>query len=47
MKITPEESSLLASKIIEADAKLEELEKKVIEIGLPAGQELRRRLDAL
>lgn len=47
MNIDPDHQSPLAAKILEAEAKLEKLEKKIAEIGLPAGQELRRRLEAL
>ncbi|NQX01548.1 hypothetical protein HQ447_12880, partial [bacterium] len=39
--------SLLEGKILEAEAKLEWLERAVEEIGQPAGHELRRRLDLL
>lgn len=47
MKIDPEHSSPLAAKILEAEVKLENLEQEIAEIGLPAGQELRRRLEVL
>ena len=47
MKATREDPSLLAEKILEAEAKLERLEQAVEEIGQPAGHELRRRLDVL
>jgi hypothetical protein len=47
MKSTSEDPSLLADKILEAEAKLEKLEQDVGEIGQPAGRELRRRLDIL
>lgn len=47
MKTTREDPSLLAEKILEAEAKLERLEQAVAEIGQPAGHELRRRLDVL
>jgi hypothetical protein len=47
MKTTREDPSLLAEKILEAEAKLERLEQEVGEIGQPAGHELRRRLDVL
>ena len=47
MKSTPENPSLLAEKILEAEAKLENLEQAVGEIGQPAGHELRRRLEVL
>jgi hypothetical protein len=45
--IHPETPSLLEEKILEVEAKLEKLENEVAEIGQPAGQELRRRLDIL
>jgi hypothetical protein len=47
MKSSPEDPSLLAEKILEAEAKLEKLEQEVEEIGQPAGRELRQRLDIL
>lgn len=47
MKNDSEHSSPLAVKILEAEAKLENLEQEIAEIGLPAGQELRRRLEML
>ncbi len=47
MNIDPEHPSRLAAKILEAEAKLENLEQEIAEIGLPAGQELRRRLEIL
>ena len=47
MKTTREDPSLLAEKILEAEAKLERLEQEVGEIGQPAGHELRRRLEVL
>jgi hypothetical protein len=47
MKTIREDPSLLAEKILEAEAKLERLEQAVGEIGQPAGHELRRRLDNL
>ena len=47
MKAIPEDPSLLAHKIEEAERKLERLELEIEEIGLPAGFELRRRLEAL
>ncbi|RYD30860.1 MAG: hypothetical protein EOP85_23365 [Verrucomicrobiaceae bacterium] len=47
MKAIPEDPSLLARKIEEAEMKLERLELEIEEIGLPAGFELRRRLEAL
>ncbi len=42
-----ENSSSYAKKIREADARLFKLEKSIAEIGLPAGQDLRRRLNTL
>jgi len=47
MKIEPEHPTLLAEKILEAETKLEKLEQEIAEIGMPAGQELRRRLEIL
>lgn len=47
MKIDPENTSPLAAKILEAETKLEKLEEEIAEIGQPAGQELRRRLEIL
>jgi len=47
MKSIEEENSLLAAKIAVVETKLEKLEKEISEIGLPAGYELRRRLEAL
>lgn len=47
MKIDPEHPSPLAAKILEAEAKLENLQQEIAEIGLPAAQELRRRLEIL
>jgi len=47
MKAHPYESKTLEEKIAIADAKLEKLEKNIQEIGLPAGQELLRRLELL
>lgn len=47
MNIEPAHSSPLAAKILEAEAKLQNLEQEIAEIGLPAGQELRRRLEVL
>jgi len=41
------ENSRIAEKIAEADTRLEKLEREIAEIGQPAGQELRRRLEAL
>ncbi len=37
----------LAGKIQEANAKLQQLEQTILRIGMPAGQELKRRVDAL
>lgn len=39
--------SLLAEKILEAEVRLRNLEQEIEEIGQPAGQGLRRRLDVL
>ena len=47
MKTYPEEPSELAVKIAIVDAKLEDLENEIREIGQPAGQELLRRLEVL
>ena len=47
MKATPEDLSLLADKILEAETKLERLEQVVAEIGQPAAHDLRRRLKVL
>ncbi len=47
MKPTPEETAVLARKIAEAEERLQSLEEEIEEIGQPAGQELKRRLDAL
>ena len=47
MNIDPAHPSPLAAKILEAEAKLQNLEQEIAEIGLPAGQELRRRLEVL
>jgi hypothetical protein len=47
MKPTFEDSALIAAKILEAETKLEYLQYRVDEIGLPAAQELKRRVDAL
>ncbi len=47
MKSSQEIATLLQSKIAEVEAKLETLEKDILEIGLPAGYDLRKRLDAL
>ena len=40
-------ASLLAAKIDEVEAKLALLEKEIAEIGLPAGYDLQKRLEAL
>lgn len=42
-----ENPSLLAEKILEAEARLRRLEHEIEEIGQPAGQGLRQRLDVL
>ncbi len=47
MKFNPENPSQLAEKILEAETRLQNLEKEISEIGQPAGQELLRRLNAL
>src|SRR6478736_4964419 len=47
MNDSSETLSPIAAKILEVETKLERLERAVIEIGQPAGHELRRRLDAL
>ncbi|WP_367870191.1 hypothetical protein [Luteolibacter sp. Populi] len=47
MNSNPETASLLATKIGEVEARLELLEKEISEIGLPAGYDLQKRLDAL
>jgi hypothetical protein len=47
MNFTNENPSLLTEKILEAEARLKKLEQEIEEIGQPAGQELRRRLDVL
>ncbi len=47
MKPTPEEATVLARKVAEAEQKLQELEWEIEEIGQPAGHDLKRRLDAL
>lgn len=47
MKPTPEEITALAREIAEAEAKLQQLEWEIEEIGQPAAHELQRRLDAL
>ena len=47
MKSSQEIASLLESKIAEVEAKLEALEKEILDIGPPADYDLRKRLDAL
>lgn len=47
MTTDPKNPSPLATKIMEAEEKLENLEQEIAEIGQPAGQELRRRLAVL
>lgn len=47
MKPTYESSTLLAAKIQEAENKLQSLQQIVAEIGLPAAQDLKSRVDAL
>lgn len=47
MNDSPDTSNLLANKIAEADAKIENLEKEIEEIGMPAASELRRRLEVI
>lgn len=47
MNPSPDPLSPLAAKIAEAEAKLEQLEAEIAEIGMPAATALRRRLDAL
>ena len=47
MKMTPEYSSHLTEKILLLETKLELLEKEILEIGQPAGQELQRRFNML
>jgi hypothetical protein len=47
MKFDPENPSPLATKILEAETKLNKLEQEIAEIGQPAGHELRRRLEIL
>jgi chromosome segregation ATPase len=47
MKPTPETIAALANQIAEAEAKLQNLEWEIEEIGQPAAHELQRRLDAL
>lgn len=47
MNDIPKEQILLAEKIAEAESRLERLDKAIQEVGMPAGAELRRRLEAL
>ena len=47
MNSYPQEPSKLAEKIAIVDAKFEDLENEIHEIGQPAGQELLRRLEVL
>jgi chromosome segregation ATPase len=47
MKPTPEAIAALANQIAEAEAKLQNLEWEIEEIGQPAAHELQRRLDAI
>ena len=47
MKPTPEAIAALAKQIAEAEAKLQNLEWEIEEIGQPAAHELQRRLDSL
>lgn len=47
MKPTPEEIAMLAKHIAETEAQLQRLEWEIQEIGEPAAQHLRQRLDAL
>ncbi len=47
MESTHENLPPLARKIAEAETKLENLESQIAEIGLPAGTQLRRRLEIL
>ena len=47
MKPTPEAIAALAQQIAEAEARLQNLEWEIEDIGQPAAHELQRRLDAL
>jgi DNA repair exonuclease SbcCD ATPase subunit len=47
MNSEPETTDVLAIKIGEVEAKLELLEKEISEIGMPAGYDLQKRLEAL
>ena len=47
MNPTPQELSDLARHIAEAEARFEQLEQEIAEIGEPAAHELKRRLEAL
>ena len=47
MKPTPEEIAALANQIASVEAKLQNLEWEIEEIGQPAAHELQRRLDSL
>lgn len=47
MNSQPDAAELLANKIVEVEAKLELLEKEIAEIGMPAGYDLHKRLEAL
>jgi hypothetical protein len=41
------DETLLAGKIPEVEARLEQLEREIVEIGMPAASELKRRLDLI
>lgn len=47
MKHTPEDIASLAKKIAESEARLQNLEWEIEEIGQPAARELKHRLDSL